>query len=125
MRDDRKKLGNWGEDLASSFLKKKGYKIIETNFRTRFGEIDIVCKKGDKIVFIEVKTRSGEMFGAPEESIDGRKRHKLEMTAYQYLRQKKLWHKPYAIDGIFIETGGGGHKIRHLENIIEADCRRY
>ena len=62
-------LGNLGEDIAADFLKKKGYKIIERNFKKRYGDIDIVAKEGDTISFVEVKTRIGDKFGKGEESI--------------------------------------------------------
>jgi len=120
MTFERKNFGQFGEDLAASFLSGKGYKIIERNFRTRVGEIDIVCRRGDKIIFVEVKTRSGEMFGAPEEAITARKKQKLAMMAQQYLQQKKLQNCNFSVDGIFIEGRGGDYEIRHLENILEA-----
>lgn len=120
MPDNRKTLGGMGEDLAVSFLSGKGYKIIERNFRTRAGELDIVCKKGGKIIFVEVKTRGSDRFGMPEEAITSQKKHKLEIMAYQYLQQKKLQSCNFSVDGVFIEVRGGRYGIRHLENILES-----
>ena len=65
----RKELGNIGEKLAKNFLKRKGYRIRETNFRCREGEIDIVAEQKDYLVFIEVRTKASFSFGKPEESI--------------------------------------------------------
>lgn len=120
MPDNRKKLGNLSEDLAVSFLKKKGYKIIERNFRAhRLGEIDIVCERKGKIIFAEVRAKSSRSFCSPEESVGPIKKRKLVLMANFYLTAKKLWHKPYAIDGVFIEYDGDEYEIRHLENIVE------
>ena len=70
MKTDNKKTGNRGEDLATEFLENKGYLILERNFRTRFGEIDIVCLDGEILVFVEVKTKKGHDFGEPEEMVN-------------------------------------------------------
>jgi len=118
MQDRRKKLGNFGEDLATSFLKRKGYRIIDRNFRTKFGEIDIICEKQGKIVFVEVRTKSNDTFGIPEESINARKKQKLALMADFYLTAKKLWEKPYSLDGVFIEEKNGEYEIRHLEDML-------
>ncbi|WP_276661388.1 YraN family protein, partial [Syntrophomonas wolfei] len=61
-----RELGLWGEELAAQYLGKKGYKILERNFYTRYGELDLVCEKDDNIVFVEVKTRRSTRFGSPE-----------------------------------------------------------
>lgn len=120
MFNDRKKFGNFGEDLATSFLKKKGYRIIERNFRVhRLGEIDIVAEYKGKIIFAEVRAKSGRSFCSPEESVGPIKKRKLALMANFYLTAKKLWHKPHAIDGVFIEYDGDEYEIRHLENMIE------
>lgn len=118
MTFERQSLGRLGEDLAVSFLSGEGYKIIERNFRTRLGEIDIVCQKGGKIVFVEVKTRGSDLFGLPEEAITEQKKHKLALMAYQYLQQKKMQKSNFSVDGVFIEARGGKYNIRHLENIL-------
>lgn len=115
----RKNFGKFGEDTAVSFLKKKGYKIIERNFRTRFGEIDIVCRKGDKIIFVEVRAKSGAGYGRPEESINLRKKQKLAAMAAIYLQTKKLHHCNFGIDGVFVDANGKQAAIRYLENIVE------
>ncbi len=119
MTKERKSLGRLGEELAVSFLKKKGYKVIETNFVIKnLGEIDIVCKKRNKVVFVEVRTKSSNWFGTPEESITPRKQQKLIKLAYQYLSIKKWHYRDFAIDGVFIELVNGEYKIRHLEDMI-------
>ncbi len=119
MTFERKKTGQIGEDIAVSFLKKKGYRIIERNFLVhRLGEIDIVCEYKGKIIFVEVRTKSNRSFCSPEESVGPNKKKKLALTANFYLAAKKLWHKPFAVDGVFIEYDGDEYEIRHLENIL-------
>ena len=73
-----------GEKLAADFLTKQGYEIIETNFRCREGEVDIIAKDGDYLVFIEVRTKSSRMFGSPEESITARKKEHLKNVVARY-----------------------------------------
>ena len=66
----KKFLGRAGEVKAAEFLKKKGYKIIKTNYKTYCGEIDIIANDGEYTVFVEVKTRTSDEFGAPAEAVD-------------------------------------------------------
>lgn len=75
--------GSSGEKIAVDFLLKKGYRILETNFRTRFGEIDVIALDKDLVVYVEVKTRSSRQFGLPEEAVGHRKlQHLLKAAAY-------------------------------------------
>lgn len=78
-----------GEALAISYLKRKGYKILEKNYRTKFGEIDVIASKDDVVVFIEVKTRTTEAFGAPEESVTRQKQERIKKAALYYLKHLK------------------------------------
>lgn len=127
MTQQRKLLGNFGEDLAVSFLKKKGYKIIDRNVRFgKLGEIDIICnspknifgKKRPDIIFVEVRSKSTKFFGTPEESITPKKAQRLAQLAYMYLNTKKWHHLSFAIDGVFVEQKGEGYEIRHLEDML-------
>ncbi len=86
MRGLKNKLtGQCGEDAAAAFLKKKGYKIIERNYRNKIGEIDIIAKNGENLVFVEVKTRKNEEFGTPAEAVTYYKKQKIVNTAKFYL----------------------------------------
>ena len=89
---ETKKLGEKGEDEASQFLKNKGYKILERNWRVKLGEIDIVASHKGAIVFIEVKTRilvdNAQYF--PEDNIDQRKKRKLKSLGKWYLNNKNI-----------------------------------
>lgn len=79
-----------GESVAVDFLKANGYKILERNFTTKCGEIDIIARKKSSIVFVEVKTRTSDNFGTPSEAVDRRKLNKLTSVANQYIQKTKL-----------------------------------
>ncbi len=80
-----KELGKRGENAASKFLYKRGYEIVERNWKCKFGEADIIARDGNTIVFVEVKTRSGLEHGFPSEAIDEKKRNRYERIAMTYL----------------------------------------
>ncbi len=92
-RSENKNLGRKGERLAEEFLVRHGYRVIDRNYRTRRGEIDIVCERGGCVVFVEVKTRRNLAFGQPQEAVDARKRRKMLQIATSYLAQKSLGGK--------------------------------
>ncbi|MBI5739541.1 MAG: YraN family protein [Nitrospirae bacterium] len=81
------KLGQKGEGIALSFLKTRGYAIIERNYKTPLGEIDIIARDNETLVFVEVKTRESIEFGLPFESVDRRKRRKIAGVALSYLKR--------------------------------------
>jgi putative endonuclease len=83
------KLGEKGEGLAVKYLKKKGYKIITQNYKTRIGEIDIIAREGDTLVFVEVKTRESIAYGKPFEAVDYFKKRKIANVALLYLKKLK------------------------------------
>lgn len=83
------KLGREGEGLARRFLKKKGYKLIEQNYKTPMGEIDIIAMDGKTLVFVEVKTRETLEFGQPFEAVNYIKRQRIEKVALSYLKRFK------------------------------------
>ncbi|PJE58080.1 MAG: YraN family protein [Candidatus Portnoybacteria bacterium CG10_big_fil_rev_8_21_14_0_10_36_7] len=83
-------IGKLGEDLASQFLENQGYQIIDKNFFTRYGEIDLIAQKGNEVLFLEVKTRSSSLYGYPEQAVDAKKiKHLLEAIKL-YLKIKQL-----------------------------------
>lgn len=117
--------GKIGEDHAASFLEKKGYFIVERNFRTRNGEIDIVAidqsEKSPTLVFIEVKTREGEAFGTPLEAITYYKLKFLIRTATFYSATHPRLPKGLRIDAIAVSLGQNGDvlDIEHVKNISQ------
>ncbi|MCF6245969.1 MAG: YraN family protein [Desulfobacula sp.] len=90
MSDDKVTLGQEGEKIAVFFLKKHGFNILETNYRTKFAEIDIIAKENDTLCFIEVKTRQSLRKGLPREAVTFSKQKKIILGASLYLKQKKL-----------------------------------
>lgn len=95
-------LGAYGETLAADFFSRRGYKILDKNFRTRHGEIDLIIQKDNEILFIEVKTRTSETFGYPENAVDYKKtRHLLEAIRI-YLDQIRR-HYAWRLDIISVE----------------------
>jgi len=116
----KKDLGKFGEKLACDYLEEKGYAIIEKNFYTRGGEIDIIAKDGNILVFVEVKTRTSLVFGPPEEAIDFSKQRKLAKTIEFYLLKNNFYNQSYRVDSIAIEIDKERKKakIRHEKNIL-------
>ena len=110
--------GRLGERLAAEYLKKKGYKILEQNYRTRYAEIDLVVQKKDVLVFVEVRTKIGEQFGTPEETLNWKKLQKVKRNASSYVARSK-WNKLYRVDGICIvlDEQHTIQRFEHYENI--------
>ncbi len=101
----RIRLGARGEDVAVSYLKKNGYKIVERNFRCVLGEIDIVAYDGKTLVFVEVRTRKSRQFGSPISSVSYRKQKKLISLANFYIKKHRLFDKPARFDVVGITLG--------------------
>ena len=116
-----KTIGTFGENIAKNYLEKKGYKILETNYKTKIGEIDIIAQKGKNLVFIEVKTITTKENFLPEDKVDKRKRTKLINLVKFYLQEKKInFDIPLQIDVIGIKLGKDKEsEIQHFENVIE------
>lgn len=119
MKNFNKETGNIGEALATDFLKKKKYTILQTNYKNKIGEIDIIAMQNDVIVFIEVKTRSSFKFGLPREAINIYKQKKIINTATCYLKQKGLYDKTLVrFDCIEVNDLNNNPHIEHIENIF-------
>ena len=107
---DTRKYGRVGEEFAISFLQKAGYKILEKNFRSYVGEIDIIARsppKFETLVFVEVKTRWSRKFGAPEEAVTPRKLWHIKRTGEYYLLKNPGLPKKIRIEVVAIEIAGG------------------
>lgn len=117
MKSFNKKKGDEGEDIAVEFLLKKGFEIIERNYRFEKGEIDIIAKDKNEIVFIEVKTRKSLEFGLPEFSITNGKIKQLKRIASAYLWEKEIYETDCRFDVVAILMLDSSHpEINHLEN---------
>ena len=118
---DTLRLGERGEALAWNFLRNRGYSIVEKNYRTRFGEMDVVARKDGVLVFIEVKTRRDHRFGLPLEAVDWKKRRKLTLVAQCYLQSRKLENKPARFDILSVTWNGTGEpRFSLLEDAFPA-----
>jgi len=115
----RKNLGKLGEKLAIKLLKRNKYKILERNFRSKFGEIDIIAQESDSLVFVEVKTRWSKKFGSPEEAITSWKIKRIIKTGKYYKSLYPELPEAMRIDVVAIELSpaGGVEKIRLIKNI--------
>lgn len=101
----RKNIGDCGEEFAAKMLENSGYEIMERNFWTKTGEIDIIARKDGVLHFIEVKTRTNDKYGLPSESITENKKYKMRRTAELYLNSRKLYWKNVSIDVYEIMSG--------------------
>ncbi len=124
MKDDKnnhnRTLGRWGEDLAAKTLMAKGYEILARNVRTASGEIDLIARKQELLVFVEVKTRRGDQYGAPEESITPLKQQHMEDAAQLWLAEHPEEMGAWQFDVIAIhQPAGSDHpEITHLEGTL-------
>ena len=121
MKGDTQTPGRLGEEAAARFLEQRGWRILTRNFRTRFGEIDIVARDGATLVFVEVKTRSSARFGAPAEAVDTTKRRRLSKTALHYMMREHLIGVPARFDvaSVFLDGQGQVARIEILENAFD------
>jgi len=118
-----KLFGDRGERAAVNFLKQQGFRIVERNYSTPLGEIDIVAVDGTTIVFVEVKTRSSLIAGRPEEAVTNEKQKKLTQMALAYLKKHKLLEHPARFDVVAIvwpDEAREPQEIRHLRNAFAA-----
>ena len=113
----RQIFGKKGEDIAVKFLKRMGYKIIETNYNTKFGEIDIIAKIKGTLSFIEVKTRKNENFGLAKEAVNFKKQEKIRRTGMVYIKNKNISDDiGISFDIIAIQYENGKPNIELIEN---------
>jgi len=110
--------GALAEQLAAQHLQQQGLKLIEKNYRSRFGEIDLIMKDGAEIVFVEVRLRRNTNFGGAAASIDDRKQQRIVRTAQQYL-SSLVRMPPCRFDVVLIE-GSSKEELHWLKNAFEA-----
>ena len=114
-------IGVFGEEQAAKYLKKRKYKIVTRNFKTIFGEVDIIARNKKEIVFVEVKTRSSKSFATPAEFVDNEKISRITRVAEFFIKHYKCQLSP-RIDVIEVYISLTGDKytverINHLENV--------
>jgi len=117
--DSRHHLGHVGERLAAEHLERLGFDVLDRNYRTRYGELDLVAFDGDTLVFCEVKTRRARRPGAPWDALNDRKRTRVRRLGASWLTERP--GRPYArelrFDAIGVSFDATGHLISldHLE----------
>ncbi len=135
MNNAKQVLGQEGERVAERYLQKKGYKLVERNYRCPAGEVDLIVLDRRVIVFVEVKTRTGNRFGSPLEAVQPRKQHKMIRAAQFFLAQKGLHQRDARFDVVGIswparslsaraqagQAGGPAREpvVEHVENAFE------
>jgi putative endonuclease len=112
-------LGKEGELVAERFLKKKGYKLVERNYRCAAGEIDLIVLDRRVIVFVEVKTRTGHGFGTPLEAVEFRKQRKMIRAAQYFLSAKGLHQREARFDVVGISWPQREPVVEHIENAFD------
>ena len=116
-------LGRRGEDLAADMLRKKGYVILERNYKFNGWEVDIVARTKKEIVFVEVKTRSNDDLMRPEEAVDYERRCRLTSAASAYINYHKIDLEP-RFDIVAIVLNENRCDINHLENAFPPTTRK-
>ena len=119
MLNRKQKFGRSGEDLAAHFLMKNGYQIVCRNYRTKFGEIDIIAKNGDSIVFIEVKSRRTSTFGHPKYAITAGKQERISKAALYYLKMTGQNHIRARFDVVAIFERNQKTDVEIIQNAFE------
>lgn len=116
----RRETGILGEKLAKDFLRKRGYRVWETNYRCPEGEIDIIAEHKDYLVFVEVRTKKSLEFGSPEESITATKRERLRTVAVHYQQTHDNLPQLWRIDVVAVELDQKGKpsRIELIENAV-------
>ena len=118
---DRTYRGRWAEEVAARHLADHGLVCRERNFRSRYGEIDLVMEDGALVVFVEVRSRSGAGFMDPVESVDGRKRARIARTADTWLRTRSRVRDPACRFDVVTVTGGPEDPdVRWLQGAFDA-----
>lgn len=122
------RTGRSGETEAAASLEHAGYRILARNYRSPFGEVDLVAEEDDVLVFVEVKTRSSLAYGLPRDAITAAKRRKLARTASHYLMQNVPTDRPYRVDIVEVALLRGqvaGVRLIRGAFSLEAELERF
>jgi putative endonuclease len=112
-------LGSYGEDLASKRLQDCGYRIVTTNYRCPFGEIDIIARDDDVLVFVEIKTRKNRSLRAVREVVNKRKQRQISKAALAYMKSNNLWETKARFDVVAIRLLGEKREVDVIKNAFE------
>ena len=123
MPDNRQQYGKKSEAVAVRHLKRRGYRILEKNYRTNLGEIDIIARDKDCIVFVEVKARQTGSFGSPKGAITSDKKRRISRVALQYLRSTRQASARARFDVVAVQPAGDSEVIEVVKNAFELAYR--
>jgi putative endonuclease len=118
MRTQEQQFGTDSESMAVNYLKDNGYQIIERNYRTKIGEIDIIAKDGDTIVFVEVKARKSRAYN-PKEAVTNNKKRKISMVALYYLKSTRQINARARFDVVAIDSAKNSGAVEIVKNAFE------
>jgi putative endonuclease len=119
VKSQKQILGVEGERIAEGYLKKKGFTLLERNYRCPVGELDLIALDRRVIVFVEVKTRSDDRFGVPLESVHRRKQQKMIKAALFFLAQRRFQDRETRFDVVGITFEDRKPKVEHIQNAFE------
>ena len=119
MSRERRLLGQAGEALAAQTLQQQGYTILTRNYRTPYGEIDLIARHGDTLVFVEVKLRRSEFFGPPQAAVNTAKKRHLKRAAQYYLIRQRSPDIKIRFDVVAITMAGKQPRIEIFDGAIE------
>ncbi|OPX51243.1 hypothetical protein CLTHE_00310 [Clostridium thermobutyricum DSM 4928] len=118
-----KTIGDYGEDIACKFLISKGYRIIEKNFRNRFGEIDLICLKNNILTFTEVKTRYYSNYGLPKEAVNFNKRKNIIFLSKFFISKNNFndFFIRFDVIEIFLNINSDSYKINFIKDAFRVN----
>jgi len=120
MANRNQKIGKWGEEIAAEFLAGQGFKILQANYHTPHGEIDLIAKKENLIVFVEVKTRTNLSFGYPEDAVNDLKKSHLFNSVQYYLQKNETINDEMRVDvlSILARSGSAAPEIEWFKDVV-------
>ena len=118
---DNRALGQFGEEQAARYLRRRFYSIVERNYRCRLGEIDLIARRGNTLAFVEVKLRRDDAHGEAREFVTSRKQQRILAAAELWLSLHETELQPrFDVIEVYAPRGAEGPvKIRHIENAFE------
>ncbi len=117
----RRELGLLAEEIAAAFFSRKGYRLLERNYRAPCGEIDLILQDSGQVIFVEVKARATEQYGLPQEAVTARKQQQIVRTALWYLQKKGWFDREIRFDVLAVHfVKKGRPEIEHIPWAFDA-----
>ena len=116
---DKSGSGKLGEEQALAFLLEKGYRVIERNYRTRYGELDLVCREAGAVAIVEVRSRNTPGFASPAESVTPAKQKKIIRAALAFLSERGLLEEKIRFDVVCVDNTGPKAEITLIKDAFE------